>query len=103
MSVYVSEHFIQRAQERLGYDRDRAMALGHILFRLIDTGQDRNIRFVARVSRDGKRIFQFTAKGARPFYALLDTEARACVTILPPGFVIGREGKTPMQLKENDR
>ena len=102
MHVSVSEHFILRAQERLGYDKARAVDLGESLFWAIDNRREDLARFVSRVSRDGRRLFRFRASCGRYYYALLDTENRSCVTIMPPGYVVGRQGKSYMQLKETD-
>ena len=102
MSVSVSDHFILRAQERLGYDKTQAIELGKGLFWAIDTHHSDLVRFVARVSRDGKRLFRFRAVDGRYYYALLDTENRSCVTIMPPGYTVSCEGKGRVHLKETD-
>lgn len=102
MHVSVSEHFILRAQERLGYDKASAVELGTYLFHAIDCQRDDIALFVARVSRDGRRLFRFRAACGRLFYALLNTESRSCVTILPPGYRVRRQGRDCLTLKETD-
>jgi hypothetical protein len=102
MHVSVSEHFILRAQERLGYDKASAVELGNGLFWAIDSRRGDLALFVARVSRDGKRLFRFRATNGRCYYALLDTENRVCITVMPPGYTVGRQGKSYIRLKETD-
>jgi len=102
MHVSVSDHFVLRAYERLGYDKARAVALGKGLFWAIDNRRDASVTFIARVSRDGKRLFRFRALDGRYYYALLDTENRSCVTIMPPGYVVGLQGKEYIKLKDAD-
>lgn len=61
------------------------------------------VEFVARVSRDGKRVFRFRHAGTGKFwYALVNTQDMTCVTLLPPHYIVGREGKSEIQLKDID-
>lgn len=99
MRVSVSEHFVRRAAERMGYDRPKAVALGISLFNDLDQGA---ADFVGRVSRAGCRLFRFRADNGQCYYALLNTEDRVCVTVMPPGFTVRRQGKTFIKLKETD-
>lgn len=102
MDVTVSKHFIFRARERLAYDHAQAQELGEGLFWAIDRQREDLVEFIGRVSRDGKRLFRFRAANGRHYYALLDTESRTCVTVLPPGYTAGREGKSYIKLRDTD-
>lgn len=92
----LTAHFIQRVHERVGRDVDAVLLARHILAGL-DTGET---EFVCRVSRGGLRCFRFRCFEGRTFYALIDTNAHDCVTVLPPGIVMGRQGKAPLELKD---
>ena len=93
----LTAHFIKRVRERVGRDVDAVLLARHILDGL-DTG---DTEFMCRVSRRGLRCFRFRSFDGRLFYALIDTDTNDCVTVLPPGFLLGRHGKTPLDLKDD--
>ena len=93
----LTAHFIKRVRERVGKDVDAVLLARHILDGL-DTG---DTEFMCRVSRRGLRCFRFRSFDGRLFYALIDTDTNDCVTVLPPGFLLGRHGKGPLALKDD--
>jgi hypothetical protein len=95
-----TRHFIDRAVERLGYTAPQAAELAEKLVWAVQNQRDDIAAFVARVNRNGGRLFRFQAVNGQAYYALVDTEKWTCVTVMPPGFVVGREGKPRLQLKE---
>jgi hypothetical protein len=98
----VTRHFIDRAVERLGYRIPQAVELAEGLIWAIQNHRDDLAEFVARVDRQGCRLFRFRAADGRFYYALVDTEQWVCVTVLPAGFTVGRQGKSRLKLKEKD-
>ena len=95
-------HFIQRAKERLGIRTKEAVALADMLVQAVKNEDTSVATFVTRVDRTGCRVFRFAADGGQAWYALVDTDKMVCVTILPPGFYVGRQGKSRLRLKECD-
>lgn len=69
---------------------------------VIAEGRDDLVEYVGRVSRDGKRLFRFRVPDGRYFYALVSTAHGRCVTVLPPGYRVQREGKGVTELRESD-
>lgn len=99
----VSWHFVQRAVERLGCPESEAESIGHDLIWALENERWDIIQFVARVARDGRRVFRFQhAATGRFWYALIDTQTLRCITVLRPGFRVPREGKKSITLKEID-
>lgn len=99
----VSWHFIQRAMERIGCRESEAESIGVGLIWAIENERSDLVEFVARVARDGRRVFRFQyAATGRFWYALIDTQAMKCITVLRPGFRVPREGKKSIILKEED-
>jgi hypothetical protein len=98
----VTRHFIDRAVERLGYAIPQAVELAEGLIWAIQNHRDDLAEFVARVDRRGCRLFRFRAVDGRCYYALVDTDDMRCVTVLPAGFTVGRQGKSRLKLKEKD-
>lgn len=99
----VSWHFIQRAMERIGCPESEAEIIGQGLIWAIENERWDLVEFVARVARDGRRVFRFRHAGTGRFwYALIDTRAMKCITVLQPGFRVPREGKKSVILKETD-
>jgi hypothetical protein len=95
-----TRHFVARVRERIGPDVDP-----YVLAETLLTGVDRHdpaVQFVARTFKDGRRVFRYVLEDSRPFYFLINTEERRCVTVLPPGFTLGRHGKSRLVLKEHD-
>lgn len=95
--IYATEHFIRRAGERLGYSRAEAVALAGRLIRGAASGAG-GVEFVARVSKDGRRLFRFQAIDAEHYYALVDTESDRCITVMPSGFTVPRQNKGHLKL-----
>jgi hypothetical protein len=93
-------HFIQRVRERIGPDID-GYELADMLVRAVQRSAT-DVQFVARVDRKGGRLFRFRVPDGRAFCALVDTDSFLCVTVMPPGFTVPREGKPRMTLKEVD-
>lgn len=97
-----TKHFILRAQERMGVAPEQALELARSVIWAVRNDRRDMVEFIARVNRKGCRIFRFEAAPGRFFYALVDTDAMCCVTVLPPGFRVNREGKQAVRLKETD-
>lgn len=99
----VTNHFIARAVERMGCSEAEAREIGQGLVWAIQNERWDLVEFVSRVSRDGNRIFRFRhAPTRRRWYALVNTADMVCVTVLSPNFVVKREGKAKLTLKEED-
>jgi hypothetical protein len=98
--LYATQHFIRRVRERIGADVD-AEALAAWLA-LGVTRSDPDVVFVARLNRSGGRVFRFRLADGRTFYALIDTDHMNCITVLPPGFTLPREGAGRLYLKDMD-
>jgi hypothetical protein len=98
----VTDHFVQRAMQRVGCDADAARAWGEDIARSVQFGDSDSLQFVTRVDKKGCRLFRARFTDKRAFYVLVDTEESCCITVLPPGFMVGRQGKAPMKLKEID-
>lgn len=94
----MSPHFAQRVAERIGPDYPARM-LWDALIWAIENERTDLVSFVSRVSRCGRRLFRFRATDGRFFFVLYHTENKQPITIMPPGFTIGREGKSKMELK----
>ena len=95
-----SEHFAARVRDRIGDSVD-AVHLAEGIIWAIQNARTDTVRFVCRTNRRGMRLFRFRAvPGGRYFYALVNTEAMVCVTVLPSGFQVGRQGKKPLELKD---
>lgn len=99
----VTQHFVHRAVERMGCTPDEAVHIGQGILWALQNERWDLIEFVCRVSRDGMRVFRFryTPTG-RSWFAMVDTRRAVCVTVLPSGFVIPRQGKHRLKLKEED-
>jgi hypothetical protein len=94
-----TNHWRRRVAERIG-DVDPDL-LARDLVRAIQAEDDARVQFVARVNRNGGRLFRFPV-GGRQFFALVDTWTWSCVTVLPPGFTATRQGKSSIKLRERD-
>jgi len=97
-----TEHFVIRAAERLGYARPQAVELAHGLVWAVQNSRSDIAEFITRVDKQGCRVFRFRALDGRCYYALIDTDSMVCVTVLPPGFAVGRQGKSKYKLREVD-
>jgi hypothetical protein len=95
----VTVHFIERVAERLGPEED-AVRLGERLVEAVINGDSSVASFVTRVDRTGNRVFAFTARSGRTFYAVIDTQAMVCVTLMPPGFTVRRPNKNRLLLED---
>jgi hypothetical protein len=98
--VRVTNHWRQRVRERIGKVDPDLLAEG--LIWAIRGERVDLVRFVARVSRKGARLFRFRVPDRRYFFALIDTETEDCITVMPPGFLVPREGKSSIVLRESD-
>lgn len=96
-----TRHFIRRAHERLGCSAHDATRIAEAVVLAIRQERRDLVEYVARVNRDGCRLFRF-GYGGRVYYALVDTDDMQCVTVMPPGFVVRRQGKAAIKLKETD-
>jgi hypothetical protein len=94
-------HFIGRVAERIGAAVDPRVLADGIVW-AIRQERDDIVEFVTRVDRRGCRIFRFRVPDGRQFYALVNTDEMRCITVLPPGFTVPRQGKSRMKLKETD-
>jgi hypothetical protein len=99
---YATSHFVHRAGERLGYTREEAYALAGRLIISIERGLEDHVQFVSRVDRNGCRLFRFQAVDSRHYYALVNTDNMRCITILPAGFEVPRQGNSVLKLKDVD-
>jgi hypothetical protein len=98
----MTRHWAIRVRERVG-DVDPAKLADSILWAIRNERTD-TVEFVSRVSRHGCRLFRFRApvEGGKQFFALVDTDAMRCVTVMPPGFIVARQGKSRLHLRESD-
>lgn len=98
-----TNHFIARAVERIGCSETEARDIAEDILWSIQQERWDRVKFIARVSRDGCRIFRFYRLGSqRPWYALVDTVEMNCVTVLPAGFKVSLQGKPTITLKGDD-
>ena len=93
---------MRRAVERIGCTVEEATALAEGLVAAIGTGRDDIATFVSRVDRTGCRLFRFRSADGRDFFALVNTNDMACITVLPAGFTVPRQGKGRLKLRERD-
>ena len=96
-----TQHFRQRVAERIGPDVD-ADTLAAAIVTAIRRERTDLVTFVARINRDGLRLFRFRTPQGRAFYAAVNTVDMACVTVMPPGFVVPRQGKGRITLRDVD-
>jgi hypothetical protein len=97
-----TRHFARRVRERIGDSPDPDF-LARGLIWAITNARDDLVQFVCRTDRKGLRIFRFkTPPTGRVFFALVDTESMTCITVMPPGFRVGRQGKDHLQLRSDD-
>jgi hypothetical protein len=97
-----TNHFVQRAMERVGCSAEEANILADNLILAIQTGRDDVAEFVSRVDTQGCRLFRFRSADGRDFFALVNTNGMACITVLPAGFTVPRQGKGRLKLRERD-
>ena len=94
-------HFAKRVASRVGPEvNPDQLAFG--IVEAIKTGRSDLIEFVSRVNKKGLRLFRFRVPQRGVFYALVDTSEMVCVTVLPPGFIVPRQGKGRIKLRETD-
>lgn len=98
--MVATKHFTRRVAQRIGPDVDAAALAQHIV-EAVQDGRSHEAMFVARVSRGGKRLFRFRVPQRGVFYALVDTNHMACITVLPPGFRSSKEGGGYVTLRED--
>lgn len=98
-----TRHFIERAKERMGCTVGEATAIASGVIWALDNDRRDLLRFVARISRQGLRMFRFrhTPTG-QTWYVLIDTNTRQCVTVMPPGYKVRRHKRSTIVLKEGD-
>lgn len=94
----LTAHFIARVRERIGPHVDPVFLAEYIL-RALDEGRDDLVTFVGRVNRNGLRCFRLRVEDGRLFYVLLDTHKSQLVTVLPPGFTVGRQNRNNIHLE----
>ena len=93
-------HFARRVRERIGVGPDPQYLAEGIIW-AIENARTDLVQFVCRTDKKGLRLFRFRVPDTgRGFYALVDTESMTCITVMPPGFVVGRQGKTHLELKD---
>lgn len=93
-------HFARRVRERIGASPDPYYLAEGIIWGIENARTDL-VQFVCRTDRKGLRMFRFRVPpSGRVYYALVDTETMTCITVMPPGFVVGRQGKTHLELKD---
>lgn len=97
-----TKHFARRVRERIGDSPDPEF-LARGLIWAVQNARDDLVQFVCRTDKKGLRIFRFKVpETGRIFYALIDTEAMVCITVMPPGFRVGRQGKDHLQLRSEE-
>lgn len=94
-----SLHFKQRVAERIGPDID-ADLLARSILHDVQHGIEDRVKYVGRVSRCGRRVFQVNLPERNVFYALVNTVDMACLTVLPPNFLVRREKGNTIVLNE---
>ena len=94
-----TKHWNTRVRERIG-DVD-AQVLAVRIIDAIHSGRTDEVQFVSRVNVKGGRLFRFMEAG-RAFFALIDTDTWCCVTVMPPGFTVSRQGREPIKLRGRD-
>jgi hypothetical protein len=100
--VTASAHFVARVRERMGRHVDPHL-LAYGLTEAIRQERRDLVEFVCRTNRKGYRMFRFRdSERGKTWYALIDTEHYVAVTVMPPGFMVGRMGKSKLQLREID-
>jgi hypothetical protein len=97
-----TNHFVRRAMERVGCSAEEANILADNLILAIQTGRDDMAEFVSRVDKQGCRLFRFRSADGRSFFAMVNTDDMACVTVMPAGFTVSRQGKGALKLRERD-
>lgn len=94
-------HFVRRVEERVGRDVDPAVLARSIIW-AIGQARDDLVQFVCRTDKKGLRLFRFRIPKIGTFYALVNTEDMTCITVMPPGFVVGRQGKDHLKLRSDE-
>lgn len=92
-----THHFMQRVHERMG-SHVNPMTLAGRLLRAIEAGDESEAQFVARVSKDGRRIFRFEEEG-REFFVLVNTYQKVCISVFLPGYEVGRQDRPRLTLR----
>lgn len=93
-------HFARRVRERIGASPDPRHLADGIIW-AIENHRTDLVQFVSRTDKKGLRLFRFRVPPrGRVYYALVDTETMTCITVMPPGFAVGRQGKTHLELKD---
>lgn len=99
----VTQHFIARAVERIGCTERQARGLGRYLLWAVKNERFDKVEYIARLNREGLRLYRFRwppTKGV--FYVAVNTKHGRCVTVLPPGFRLTRQGKASLYLLGED-
>lgn len=78
-----------------------AVRLAYGLTEAVKQGRYDLIEFVCRTNRKGYRLFRFRDPGrGKTWYVLIDTNDFVAITVMPPSFLVGRMGKSKLQLRE---
>ena len=86
-------HFAMRVRERLGKSVNPNILFRGIIWAIENERSDL-VRFVSRVDRTGRRIFEFLPTGSKePYYVVVDTETMTPVTIMSGEMEIYRKGR----------
>lgn len=96
--LWLTDHFKLRVRERVGAHVN-AFSLAHHVLEGLDSG---DTVYIGRVNRNGMRCFRFLDFDQRTFYVLIDTEKNALVTVLPPGFTLGKQNGSSITLQDSD-
>ncbi|WP_296763745.1 hypothetical protein [Sediminimonas sp.] len=92
-------HFIRRVRERVSPKTDGA-ELWSILIEQMAAPDPRYLRFVARLTRGGRRLWRFWL-GGRWHFLVFDHANNHPITILVPGRQIKPEGKHSFFLRDD--
>lgn len=89
-------HFARRMHERVK-PKVKARDAWHLINEAIAAGDDTHVRFRARLSRSGRRLWR-VQMGSTVFFAIYDHEAGCPVTVLGPDMRVPREGRAAINL-----
>ena len=94
-------HFIERVAERIGPEVDGVFLARGIVW-AIQNGRTDLVEFVARLSLDGRRLFRLRVPHRGVFYAVVNTDAMRCVTVMAPGLWVRRHDRASIKMEDLD-
>ena len=94
-------HFRRRVAERFGPDTDPSDVWQAIVTAWRDEDWSA-LRFISRLHRGGHRVFLMRLSDGRPLFTIIDCAQGVPTTVMPPGFVLSRQGRDPITLRVPD-